>query len=97
MDASKPLEDNRPLIEQVRARTATPYRWIDILVWEQNWLKLKGHSQEEIDEALAEARILNAADMVLQAKEYTESRKRIRAIQEAERLNPGVDQRAVFA
>lgn len=97
MDASKPLEDSRPLIEQVQARTATPYRWMDILVWEQNWLKLKGHSQEEIDEALAEARRLNTEDNLADAIAYRERRKRILAIQAAEKLTPGVDWQGTLA
>lgn len=91
MDASQPLEDPRTLIEQVRARNATPYRWMDILVWEQPWLKLKGHSQEEIDEALELARELNRQDMLAEAADYKKRQERIRAIQLAERIALGVD------
>lgn len=97
MDASQPLEDPRPLVEQVRARTATPYRWMDILVWEQNWLKLKGHSQEEIDEALEEARRLNREYMLADAAAYKKRQERIRAIQAAERIALGVDQAPLSA
>ena len=97
MDASKPLEDSRPLIEQVRARTATPYRWMDILVWEQNWLKLKGHSQEEIDEALEKARELNREDMRADAEAYSRRQERIRSIQTAERIALEVDRSALRA
>jgi len=92
VDASQPLEDPRPLVEQVRARNATPYRWMDILVWEQPWLKLKGHTQEEIDEALELARKLNRQDMLTEAADYKKHRERIRAIQAAERSALGVDQ-----
>lgn len=97
MEASKPLEDSRPLIEQVRARTATPYRWMDILVWEQNWLKLKGHSQEEIDEALEKARELNREDMRADAAAYSRRQERIRSIQTAERIALEVDRSALRA
>lgn len=97
MEASKPLEDSRILIEQVRARTATPYRWMDILVWEQNWLKLKGHSQEEIDEALELARELNRQDMLADAEAYRKRQERIRAIQTAERSALEVDRSPVSA